>query len=70
MLGHRLRGLITVALILLSIAVGVALPMLAAAHPRHHHRAHQHARHGIRQHGGGDHDADNFGAPSDGDRNR
>jgi hypothetical protein len=30
-------------------------------------RDHHHA--GIPQHGGGDHDADNFGGPSDGDGN-
>jgi hypothetical protein len=73
MLSHRLRGPITAALIMLSGAVGAALPTGAAAQARSHHPArHRTAppvNNGIPQHGGGDHDADNFGGPSDGDGN-
>ena len=48
------------------IAVGAA-PAAPTALARHHHHHHHH--HGIPQHNGGDHDADNNGAPSDGDGN-
>jgi hypothetical protein len=50
----------------------VAAPLHSAgtnamrAHHRHHRR---HRHHGIPQHNGGDHDSDNNGGPSDGDRN-
>jgi hypothetical protein len=68
MFTYRLRGTVTAALVVLSAGLGAALPATAAA--RHHGRhVTHHLRHGIPQHGGGDHDADNFGAPSDGDGN-
>jgi hypothetical protein len=65
---HRLRRALVGALVTLSAAIGVAVPATAATHARHvtHHRPTHQA---IPQHGGGDHDADNFGGPSDGDGN-
>ena len=73
MLSHRIRGAITAGLILISSSLAVALPTTAAAQPRAHqsspHRTRHPAHNSIPQHGGGDHDADNFGGPSDGDGN-
>jgi hypothetical protein len=73
MFTHRLRGRLTAALVVLSAGLGAALPSTAAArqHSHHstHHRTPQAVHRGIPQHGGGDHDADNFGGPSDGDGN-
>jgi hypothetical protein len=65
---HRLRGALAAALVTLGAGIGAVLPASAAAHgrPVTHHRT---PRHLIPQHGRGDHDADNFGAPSDGDGN-
>jgi hypothetical protein len=70
MLGHQIRNRLAAALVLLAAGASAAAPPTAAAKtklwppPRHHsHRS------GIPQHGGGDHDADNNGAPSDGDGN-
>lgn len=71
MLANRIRGVLA-ALALLVSSVVVVLPSSASAHhrPHHaHHRVHHHRHTGIPQHGGGDHDADNFGGPSDGDGN-
>jgi hypothetical protein len=68
MFTHRLRGALVAALITLSVGIGAVLPASSAAHGRHvtqHRPTHQ----AIPQHGGGDHDADNFGGPSDGDGN-
>jgi hypothetical protein len=65
---YRLRGALVAALVALSAGIGAVLPASGAAHGRrvtHHRPAHQ----AIPQHGGGDHDADNFGGPSDGDGN-
>jgi hypothetical protein len=65
---HRLGGALVAALVTLSVGIGAVLPASAAAHGRrvtHHRRSHQ----TIPQHGGGDHDADNFGGPTDGDGN-
>jgi hypothetical protein len=65
---HHLRGTVVAALVTLSAAIGAGSPASAAAHGRpvtHHRPSHQ----TIPQHGGGDHDADNFGGPSDGDGN-
>jgi hypothetical protein len=73
MFTYRLRGTVTAALVVLSAGIGAALPATAAArrhgHPVTHHRTPRPVQHGIPQHGGGDHDADNFGGPSDGDGN-
>ena len=73
MSSHRLRGTITAALVLLSTGVAAALPTGAAAQASSHHSTSHRTRHpvhnSIPQHGGGDHDADNFGGPSDGDGN-
>ena len=73
MLSHRIRGAITAGLILISSSLAVALPTTAAAQPRGHHSSPRRTRHDVQnsipQHGGGDHDADNFGGPSDGDGN-
>jgi hypothetical protein len=73
MLSHRLRGAIAPALILIGTSVAAALPTSAAAQPPGHHSGAHRTRHpahsSIPQHGGGDHDADNFGGPSDGDGN-
>jgi hypothetical protein len=65
---HRLRGALVAAGVTLSAGVGAVLPATGSAHGRpviHHRSTHQ----AIPQHGGGDHDADNFGGPSDGDGN-
>jgi hypothetical protein len=73
MFTYRLRGGVTAALVVLTAGIGAALPATAAARPHGHHVTHhrtpRRVQHGIPQHGGGDHDADNFGAPSDGDGN-
>jgi len=54
-----------IAVILAVMALGGAggISAAIAGHPHHGHH------HGIPQHNGGDHDADNSGAPSDGDGN-
>jgi hypothetical protein len=73
MFTYRLRGRVTAALVVLSAGIGAVLPATAAAQRRGHHVTHHRTRrpveHGIPQNGGGDHDADNFGGPSDGDGN-
>lgn len=68
------HGLLSAGVVLLAATVASAPPACAAAR-RPHHRAHHAIHHiqsrrrgnGIPQHNGGDHDADNNGAPSDGD---
>ena len=73
MLNHRRRGAITAALLLISTSVAAAVPITAAAQLRSHRSSPHRTRHAVQnsipQHGGGDHDADNFGGPSDGDGN-
>jgi hypothetical protein len=66
MFGYHFRGALAAALVVLSTAVAAVLPSTAAARKHSHHVTHHS---GIPQHGGGDHDADNFGGPSDGDGN-
>jgi hypothetical protein len=65
MLTNRIRGLIA-ALVVLASSFAVVLPATSTARSHRHHRHHHSA---IPQHNGGDHDADNRGAPSDGDGN-
>jgi hypothetical protein len=61
-----MRTRTTIALATVGIVAVGAAPAAPAALARHH----QHHHHvGIPQHNGGDHDADNNGAPSDGDGN-
>ena len=73
MLSHRIRGAITAALLLISTSAAAAVPVSAAAQLRSHRSSPRRTRHDVQnsipQHGGGDHDADNFGGPSDGDGN-
>ena len=70
---HRMLG---VGVAVLAFGFAAALPANAAAHHTHHGAPHLSRHHvgasrraggGIPQHGGGDRDADNSGAPSDGD---
>ncbi len=80
MLVHRIYRLLAVGVVLIATGIATAVPVSAApgrSHPRAHHPhrrpvhpVHHHHRHvggGIPQHNGGDRDADNNGAPSDGD---
>jgi hypothetical protein len=62
-----MRTRTTIALATVGIVAVGAVPAASTALARHHHHHHHH--HGIPQHNGGDHDADNNGAPSDGDGN-
>jgi hypothetical protein len=61
-----MRTRTTIALATAGIVAVGAVPAASTALARHHHHHHHH---GIPQHNGGDHDADNNGAPSDGDGN-
>jgi len=70
MFAHRIHALLSSAVVLLGFGLATAAPASAARHPRHHPVDHHRpVHHGIPQHNGGDRDADNNGAPSDGDGN-
>jgi hypothetical protein len=69
MFRYHLRGALTAALIVLTTGIASLLPSSAVARTHSRHVTHHPSHSGIPQHGGGDHDADNFGGPSDGDGN-
>jgi hypothetical protein len=64
----KVSQMIATTAIVFGATATVAVPISAAAHHRRHH-SHHRSSSAIPQHNGGDRDADNNGAPSDGDGN-